>query len=106
MSKQTKILYGQWKDTHPDRGPQTAAFTVAFRAEHGHGPSFRQLGQGLGWDLSHQLRGFVVQRLLANGWLTSTGTVPWTLRPGPAAQDHGITLPRARTAEPATHSPS
>ncbi|MER5312596.1 hypothetical protein ABT034_33005 [Streptomyces sp. NPDC002773] len=98
MSRQTKTLYGQWKTEHPDRGPQAAAFTVAFRAEHGHGPSFRQVGDGMGWDVPHQLRCFIVQRLLANDWLTSTGTVPWTLRPGTAAQEHGITLPRARTA--------
>ncbi len=104
MSKQTKTLYGQWKSEHPDRGPQVAAFTVTFRAEHGHGPSFRQLGDGMGWDVPHQLRCFIVQRLLANDWLTTTGTVPWTLRPGTAAQAHGITLPRARTAPVATQS--
>lgn len=105
MSKQTKSLYGQWKEGHPDRGPQAAAFTVAFRTQHGHGPSFRQLGQGMGWDVTHQPRGFIVQRLLANDWLTSTGTVPWTLRPGTAAQDHGITLPRARSARTPAPSP-
>ncbi|MET9954503.1 hypothetical protein ABZ135_23575 [Streptomyces sp. NPDC006339] len=98
MSKQTRTLYGQWKTEHPDHGPQAAAFTVAFRAEHGHGPSFRQVAEGMGWNLPYQLRWFIVQRLLANNWLTSTGTVPWTLRPGTAAQEQGITLPRARTA--------
>ncbi|MGA4960344.1 hypothetical protein [Streptomyces lavendulocolor] len=99
FSQQTKAAYGHWKDTHPERGPQAAAYTVAFRADHGHGPSYQQLCTGLGWGLGNlQVRGFVVQRLLATGWLTSTGTVPWTLRPGPAAQEQGITLPRARGA--------
>jgi len=104
VSKQTRILYGQWKDAHADRGPQAAAFTVSFRAHHGHGPSFRQLGEGMGWKLPSQVLYFVVQRLLANDWLTSTGTVPWTLRPGTAAQDRGITLPRARAAQAAVPS--
>ncbi|MGR3935262.1 hypothetical protein [Streptomyces sp. BRA346] len=99
FSKATLIAYGQWKDAHPDRGPQAATFTVAFRTEHGHGPSFRQLCEGLGWNkISRPVRGFVVQRLLSNGWLTTTGKVPWTLRPGPTAQEQGITLPRARSS--------
>ncbi|MEU1789106.1 hypothetical protein ABZ553_25205 [Streptomyces sparsogenes] len=99
FSKTTKTTYGQWKSAHPDRGPQAARFTVAFRAEHGHGPSFRQLCEGLSWDENRrQVRGFIVQRLLSNGWLTSTGQVPWTLRPGQAAQEQGIALPRTRSS--------
>ncbi|MFF4484558.1 hypothetical protein ACH4TQ_49250 [Streptomyces sp. NPDC021218] len=62
FSKTTKAAYGQWKDTHPDRGPLAARFTVAFRAKHGHGPSFRQLCEGMGWDLRRQVCGFIVQR--------------------------------------------
>ncbi|WP_240958451.1 hypothetical protein [Streptomyces chilikensis] len=95
----TETVYGQWKDAHPDRGPRSAEFTVAFRAAHGHGPSFKQLFTGLGWDVPKrpQLRAFAVGRLTSNGWLTTTGHVPWTLRPGPAAQEQGIALPRART---------
>lgn len=104
FSKAVKAAYGEWKDAHPDRGPQAAEFTVAFRAEHGHGPSYTQLCTGLSWDLKGPLRGFVVKRLLANEWLTDTGTVPWTLRPGKAAQDQGITLPAART--PTTIAPA
>ncbi|MFD5898604.1 hypothetical protein [Streptomyces sp. NPDC060366] len=98
FSKNTKAAYARWKDAHPDRGPQAARFTVFFRAGHGHGPSFRQLCKGLGWEQNCQGRGFVVQRLVSNGWLTSTGPVPWTLRPGPAAQEQGITLPKARSS--------
>ncbi|MFD8608563.1 hypothetical protein [Streptomyces sp. NPDC059631] len=98
FSQAVKNAYGEWKDAHPDRGPQAAEFTVAFRAEHGHGPSYAQLCAGLGWALKGPLRGFVVKRLLANEWLTDTGTVPWTLRPGPAAQAQGIMLPKARSA--------
>ncbi|WP_164540957.1 hypothetical protein [Streptomyces abyssomicinicus] len=96
----TESAYGRWKEAHPDRGPRSAEFTVAFRAEHGHGPSFRQLFAELGWDVPKrpQLRAFAVGRLTSNGWLTTTGQVPWTLRPGPAAQEQGITLPRARTS--------
>ncbi|MEV0449819.1 hypothetical protein [Streptomyces sp. NPDC050600] len=104
VSQRTQILYRHWKDNHPDRGPLSAAFTVAFRAEHGHGPSFRQLGKGMGWGADHQLRGLAVQRLMVNGWLTSTGSVPWTLRPGMSAQKHGITLPAARNAKAAAPS--
>ncbi|MFJ7063625.1 hypothetical protein ACIQVA_39320 [Streptomyces microflavus] len=91
-----KTAYGQWKDEHPDRGPQAADFTVAFRTEHGHGPSFKQLGDGMGWELPRPVLGFVVTRLVANEWLTKTGEVPWTLRPGAAAQQQGIVLPAAR----------
>lgn len=40
--------------------------------------------------------GFVVMRLVANEWLARTGEVPWTLRPGPTAQQQGIVLPAAR----------
>ncbi|MCT9093944.1 hypothetical protein N4G70_34565 [Streptomyces sp. ASQP_92] len=98
FSQAVKNAYGDWKDAHPDRGPQAAAFTIAFRTEHGHGPSYAQLCAGLGWEMKRSLRGFVVKRLLSNEWLTDTGTVPWTLRPGAAAQAQGIALPKARSA--------
>ncbi|MFD6802682.1 hypothetical protein [Streptomyces cyaneofuscatus] len=98
FSPALKTAYGEWKDAYPDRGPQAAEFCVAFRAEHGHGPSYAQLCAGLGWGLKRPLGGFVVKRLLANEWLTDTGTVPWTLRPGKAAQAQGILLPKARSA--------
>ncbi|MGP3974390.1 hypothetical protein ACTWQF_10330 [Streptomyces sp. 8N114] len=91
--KKTKAQYGSWKAEHPDRGLLAARYTVAFRAEHGHGPSYNQLCTGLGWNVSPALRGFVVQRLLANEWLTDTAPVPWTLRPGRSAQLQGISLP-------------
>ncbi|MFD8691697.1 hypothetical protein [Streptomyces sp. NPDC059651] len=83
-----------WRDAHPESGREAAAFTVAFRAEHGHGPSYGQLCKGLGWKkLSRSLRGLVVGGILADGWLTETSPVPWTLRPGKAAQAQGIVLP-------------
>lgn len=85
--------YDAWEDGHPDRGPQAAGFAAAFRAEHGHGPSYGQLCKGLGWKLSRSLRGFVVHRIVAEDWLTDTSPVPWTLRPGRVAQAHGIALP-------------
>ncbi|MYT95871.1 MULTISPECIES: hypothetical protein [unclassified Streptomyces] len=94
--RHVKAAYGQWKDEHPDRGLRSAEFSVSFRAEHGHGPSFKQLGDGLGWALPRSVLGFVVVRLVANKWLARTGEVPWTLRPGPAAQQRGIVLPAAR----------
>ncbi|MBC7271488.1 MAG: hypothetical protein H5T76_22735 [Streptomyces sp.] len=97
FSKQVKAAYGEWKHAHPDRGRLAAEFTVAFRAEHGHGPSYTQLCSGLGWDLKRRsLRSFVVRRMLANEWLTDTSPVPWTLRPGKAAEAQGILLPKAR----------
>ena len=100
----TKSAYGRWKETNPDRGPLAAAFTVTFRDRHGHGPSFNQLCEGLGWDLPRPLRVLVVQRLLAAEWLADTAPVPWTLRPGPAARAKGISLPGARNPVPAGRS--
>jgi len=82
-----RTAYGAWKDTQPDRGPHAAEFAAAWRAEHGHGPSIRQLCSGLGWSAGpRELQVFIVRRLIANEWLTDTAPVPWTLRPGKAAQ--------------------
>ncbi|WP_369228476.1 hypothetical protein AB5J52_48395 (plasmid) [Streptomyces sp. R39] len=79
--------YGAWKDSRPDRGPHSLRFAAAFRAQHQHGPSLKQLCEGMGWQVkSHELRSFIVQRLITNEWLTNTPPVPWTLRPGQAAQ--------------------
>ncbi|MFG2197116.1 hypothetical protein [Streptomyces sp. NPDC048639] len=88
-----KQTYGAWKDQHPDRGSLAARFTVDFRAQHGHGPSYRQLCTGLGWDVPHCLRTFIVYRLLVNEWLIETVAKPWTLRPGNTAEADGIALP-------------
>lgn len=96
--KWIKNAYGEWKEAHPDRGPQAAQFTVAFRAEHGHGPSYNQLCSGLEWDVCRSVRSFIVWRLLSNEWLLETSPVPWTLRPGAMAQTQGIVLPKARAA--------
>lgn len=86
--------YDAWRDAHPECGREAAEFTVAFRTEHGHGPSYGQLCKGLGWKkLSRSLRGLVVSGIIADGWLTETSPVPWTLRPGKAAQAQGIVLP-------------
>ncbi|MFJ2875527.1 MULTISPECIES: hypothetical protein [unclassified Streptomyces] len=98
VPKWIKNAYGDWKEAHPDRGPQAAEFTVVFRAEHGHGPSYNQLCSGLGWDVCRSVRSFIVRRLLSNEWLMETSPVPWTLRPGVMAQAQGIVLPKARTA--------
>ncbi|MFE5587228.1 hypothetical protein [Kitasatospora sp. NPDC056531] len=88
--------YRKWTDAHPDRGPLAAKYTLAFRADHGHGPSYRQLLVGLGARNNRQVNQFIVRRLLLKRWLTSTGEVPWTLRPGRAAQEQGIVLPSHR----------
>ncbi|MGW7521832.1 hypothetical protein ACWGJ2_40330 [Streptomyces sp. NPDC054796] len=103
--KWIKNAYGEWKETHPDRGPQAAEFTVAFRVEHGHGPSHNQLCSGLGWNVCRSVRGFIVRRLLSNEWLMDTSPVPWTLRPGAMAQAQGIVLPKARTSATAAVRP-
>ncbi|MFJ6385916.1 hypothetical protein ACIQI7_38670 [Kitasatospora sp. NPDC092039] len=107
ISHHTAKLYGRWKESHPARGPLAAGFTVAFRAEHGHGPSHSQLCASLGWNpqslprhSQRMLSLFIVQRLLANEWLTATSPVPWTLRPGKTAQAHGIALPRTPAVAP------
>jgi hypothetical protein len=104
VPKWIRNTYGEWKETHPDRGSQAAAFTVAFRAEHGHGPSYNQLCSGLGWDVCRSVRNFIVRRLLSNEWLMDTSPVPWTLRPGAIAQAQGIVLPTARTSTVAVRS--
>ncbi|MCX4659118.1 hypothetical protein [Streptomyces uncialis] len=98
VPKWIKNTYGEWKEAHPDRGPHAAEFTVAFRTEHGHGPSYNQLCSDLGWDVCRSVRSFIVRRLLSNEWLMETSPVPWTLRPGAMAQAQGIVLPKARTA--------
>ncbi|WP_405903111.1 hypothetical protein OG696_18750 [Streptomyces sp. NBC_00656] len=86
--------YGTWRAAHPECGREAAEYTVAFRTEHGHGPSYGQLCKGLGWKkLSRSLRGLVVSGIVSDGWLTETSPVPWTLRPGKAAQAQGIVLP-------------
>ncbi|MET7714426.1 hypothetical protein [Streptomyces sp. NPDC005407] len=62
-----RTAYGAWKDTQPDRGPRAAQFAAAFRAEHSHGPSIKQLFEGLGWRVQQrELRNFITQRLIAN----------------------------------------
>lgn len=93
---QVRDAYKAWKTTHPERGPQAAAFTVEFRTEHGHGPSVRQLFHGLGWKMPRPLRLFAASRLISNEWLTDTAPVPWTLRPGNRAHEHGIVLAGTR----------
>lgn len=85
--------YNEWKAKHLGHGIRAARFTVAFRAEHGHGPSYGQLCAGLDWGTFRTLRTLIVSRLLADEWLTDTSPVPWTLRPGAAAQAQGIVLP-------------
>ena len=95
--------YDAWREAHPECGREAAEFTVAFRAEHGHGPSYGQLCKGLGWKkLSRSLRGLVVSGIIADGWLTETSPVPWTLRPGKAAQAQGIVLPGQSAAARST----
>ncbi|MEU1369053.1 hypothetical protein ABZ454_23350 [Streptomyces sp. NPDC005803] len=92
-----------WRAARPECGREAAEFTVAFRAEHGHGPSYGQLCKGLRWKkLSRALRGLVVSGIIAEGWLTETSPVPWTLRPGKAAQARGIVLPGQAAAARST----
>jgi hypothetical protein len=96
-----------WRQQHPDCGAEAARFTVAFRAEHGHGPSYGQLCKKLGWRLPRSLRTFLVLRLLDEQWLADTAPVPWTLRPGRTAQAQGIVLPdRAPQGVTAAHRKS
>lgn len=90
-------------DLHLDHFAVEAQRGAFFRTEHGHGPSFRQLCEGLGWDQNRgSVRTFIVQRLLLSEWLTSTGRVSWILRPVEAAQEPGTALPRARSCAAAT----
>ncbi|WP_330173142.1 hypothetical protein OG875_05725 [Streptomyces sp. NBC_01498] len=95
-TEKVAAAFAEWRRTHSDPGPLAAEFTLAFRDRHGHGPSYGQLSAGLNWSLKAPLRGLVVGSLVTDEWLTGTGTVPWTLRPGLAAEARGIALPRAR----------
>ncbi|GGZ08005.1 hypothetical protein CP967_32770 [Streptomyces nitrosporeus] len=92
-----RAAYARWREAEPDPGPRAAEFAAAFRAEHHHGPSVRQFCQGLyARKQSRRLRILIVRQLIAEGWLTNTEPVPWTLRPGRAAQP-GVPAPaRAR----------
>ncbi|HWU11656.1 MAG TPA: hypothetical protein VN520_35795 [Streptomyces sp.] len=79
--------YGAWQAAYPDQGPAAAEFAASFRAAHGHGPSVKQLCTAMGWGkMSRELRIYVIRRLIVDGWLMNTDPVPWTLRPGKAAQ--------------------
>ncbi|MBT1186270.1 hypothetical protein HET69_20255 [Streptomyces sp. CJ_13] len=82
--------YDAWKELNPGHGQQAAQATAVFRSWHEHGPSYGQLCSTLGWP--PKLREFVVQQLLADGWLAENESVPWTLRPGDTAAAHGILL--------------
>ncbi|MFD9500038.1 hypothetical protein [Streptomyces sp. NPDC060035] len=87
ISESVRAAYGVWTDAQPDRGPGAAQFAAAFRAEHGHGPSVKQLCVGMGWGKQpRDLRILIIRQLIADEWLTNTEPVPWTLRPGRAAQ--------------------
>ncbi|MEV7617675.1 hypothetical protein [Streptomyces sp. NPDC089799] len=94
--RRARDAYDAWKEKHPEHGEEAARFTIAFRAEHGHGPSYTQLCAGLGWKGRRSLKSLIVSGLLADGWLTDTSPVPWTLRPGATANAHGIALPVTR----------
>ncbi|WSC90995.1 hypothetical protein OG909_01000 [Streptomyces sp. NBC_01754] len=96
-----KVLaaYATWKDGQPELGPRAARFAADFRAAHGHGPSVKQLCQGLSErKQSRRLRIFAVRQLIAEQWLTNTEPVPWTLRPGRAAQSGTAVAPVAADA--------
>ncbi|MEU2484292.1 hypothetical protein ACIQGA_18275 [[Kitasatospora] papulosa] len=87
FGEKARTAYGVWAAKYPDQGPAAAEAAAAFRAAHGHGPSVKQLCKALGWGkMSRELRIHVIRRLIAEGWLTNTDPVPWTLRPGKAAQ--------------------
>ncbi|MFF2729870.1 hypothetical protein ACFVS9_18470 [Streptomyces sp. NPDC058008] len=87
FQEKVRAAYAVWEARYPDQGPVAAEFAAAFRAAHGHGPSVKQLCKELGWGkMSRHLRMHVIRGLIADGWLTNTDPVPWTLRPGRAAQ--------------------
>ncbi|MFD6279361.1 hypothetical protein ACFWFI_27905 [Streptomyces sp. NPDC060209] len=87
FGEKARTAYDTWVAKYPGQGPAAAEFAAAFRAAHGHGPSVKQLCKALGWGkMSRELRIHVIRRLIAEGWLMNTDPVPWTLRPGKAAQ--------------------
>ncbi|MER5355872.1 hypothetical protein ABT093_36830 [Kitasatospora sp. NPDC002551] len=96
-TEDTEAAHCRWASDHPDAGRTAAEATVVFRARHGHGPSYSQLCQAVGWQVRRPMRQRIVVGLLEEGWLTETAPVPWTLRPGPLAQSHGVVLPPSRT---------
>ncbi|MFX4293580.1 hypothetical protein [Streptomyces bohaiensis] len=88
-----RAAYRKWLRQYPDQPLRADEFTVDFRSRHGHGPSLRQLGEGMGWTGSREVRSWIVAGLVRDGWLTNTGATPWTLRPGSSAQEEGVCLP-------------
>ncbi|MDX3054464.1 hypothetical protein PV394_04835 [Streptomyces sp. NE06-03E] len=87
FEEKVRAAHRVWEAKFPAQGPAAAEFAAAFRAAHGHGPSVKQLCKAMGWGkMSRELRMYVVRGLIADGWLTNTDPVPWTLRPGRAAR--------------------
>ncbi|WP_420713382.1 hypothetical protein, partial [Streptomyces sp. NRRL WC-3549] len=83
--------YAAWRENQAEPGPRAARFAADFRAAHGHGPSVKQLCLGLSERKQpRRLRIYIVRQLIAEGWLTNTEPVPWTLRPGRAATEAGV----------------
>ncbi|WP_258038865.1 hypothetical protein [Streptomyces sp. SM12] len=97
LRKSGRGAFRRWMAANPGADRAAAELTVTFRSEHGHGPSYGQLAQAMGWPPFW--RSWIIDGLVVQRWLTTTGTTPWTLRPGPAAQRAGIVLPAARTAQ-------
>lgn len=91
FDEKVRAAHDTWEAKFPHQGPAAAEFAAAFRASHGHGPSVKQLCKGMGWGkMSRELRIHVIRGLIAEGWLTNTDPVPWTLRPGRAAARKGV----------------
>ncbi|MEV0009100.1 hypothetical protein AB0M10_19105 [Streptomyces sp. NPDC051840] len=101
FTEKVRAAYAAWETKYPGQGPAAAEYAAGFRAAHGHGPSVKQMCKAMGWGkMSRQLRIFVIRRLIAEGWLTNTEPVPWTLRPGKVGLAHtgGVTAPAGQGA--------
>ncbi|MFE9829185.1 hypothetical protein ACFYPK_11115 [Streptomyces halstedii] len=97
--EKVRAAYAAWRENQSEPGPRAARFAADFRAAHGHGPSVKQLCQGISERKQpRRLRIYLVRQLIAEGWLTNTEPVPWTLRPGKAAAPSGTSAPRVRAS--------
>ncbi|MGW2547200.1 hypothetical protein ACWC5I_41585 [Kitasatospora sp. NPDC001574] len=88
LSKALHFHYARMKHAVPDRGPRAMAFVAAFRAEHGHNPSRGDVADHFGWrearfgaPVDRLLWQYAVDRLIARGWILSSGR-PWGLTAG------------------------
>ena len=77
-----KEFSAQVKAVAHEKELDAAIFVDEYVREHGTGPTWLETARAIG--VSRELQHRVIERLVANGWLTASRE-PRSLRPGPAA---------------------